>query len=38
MSADELFVFFGEDVAPRGVVRRVDDGRVRFRSIEHESA
>ena len=34
MSADELFVFFGEDVAPCGVVRRVDDGRVRFRYVE----
>lgn len=38
MTADELFVFFGEDVAPSGVVRHVDDGRVRFRSVEHESA
>lgn len=38
MSADELFVFFGEDFAPSGVVRRVDDGRVRFRYVEHESA
>lgn len=32
--AETLFVFFGDDDVACGQLRRVDDGRVRFRSVE----